>query len=128
LRSSKICISDLVLFSYGSTPQLRPRVPRFEGYESDTITHTHTHFRPPSSSDRIVQRPLPTQHTINTRQNIHPLRGTRTCDPSKPDLCLTPHGHQHRLVIKHSGDHINESVLGGALARMWRREMNTGFW
>jgi len=40
------------------------------------------------------QRPLPTQHTPDTRENILTLRGIRTCDPIN-----LAHGHWHRPVI-----------------------------
>ena len=69
-------------------------------------THTHTHSRL-DSSERVIgpsQRPLPTQHTTDTGDEIRALSGIRTHNPRKREAAerrLRPHGY-HRDMPNNS--------------------------
>ena len=66
------------------------------------MTHTHTRSAElRCTSDRLMPRPLPTQHNTNT--NIHAPSEIRNRDPSNratADLRLGRHGNRDRLNLK----------------------------
>ena len=91
-----------VLYSSSKAQQPNWGLGRLNVYISRSHTHARTHT-PQDSSEHVIsssQRPLPTQHIINTETNIHSLGGIRTRNSNNraaADLHLRPHGHRDRL-------------------------------
>ena len=88
----------------------------FEVPRSQIIRHTTQY----DSSERVIspsQSRHPTQHTKNTKTNIHATSGIQTSDPwniAATDLRLRPHGtrecyyYYYNHVIHHLNIHLNK--------------------
>ena len=99
-RHDVISQKTFVLWRYSPTRVRSASLPRFLDH-----TQLDTHTRK-DSSGRVISpshRPLPTQHTTNTRDEHPCSSGIRTRDPSHQaavDLSLRPHGHRDRQSPK----------------------------
>jgi hypothetical protein len=80
----------------------------FEVSRPQTDRHTHTHTWQ-ESSERILsplQKPLPTQHTTNTKLDTHDFSGFWTRDRNNQaasNLRRRPHGHGNGHILINGG-------------------------